>query len=187
MHVGSKAFEGSKVVDAKGEPLTVYHGSNAEYDTMDPSQGTGGASWFTTDLGSAQSFGDAKLHHLNISNPLVLDMENPAKMGDSTVSAISNWAKENADNDGDVKIGSNYYSVGDGVDKDRAAEIVSAFKSTGGYPADEFITSLIGKSGHDGAELHNYEGNGVVLRRARGAPNHAGVTGGGLQSSIPTS
>ena len=118
---GSKAFEGSKVVDAKGEPLTVYHGSNAEYDTMDPSQGTGGASWFTTDLGHAQSFGDVKPYHLNISNPLVLDMGNPSKMEASAVSAISKWAKENADNDGDIKIGSKYVSVGDDpVDKEKS-------------------------------------------------------------------
>ena len=44
----------------------------------------------------------------------------------------------------------------------KAAEIVSSFKNSGGYPLDEFITSVLGKSGHDGAELHNYEGNGVV-------------------------
>lgn len=70
-------FGGSKVVDAKGEPLVVYHGSRADIPEFDPSMAPetrAKAMFFSPDKDTASSFaiGDGG----NVA-PVYLSMKNP--------------------------------------------------------------------------------------------------------------
>jgi hypothetical protein len=62
-------FGDSKVVDADGEPLVVYHGTSAEFDAFTPpaffTDDRDGAQWYATDRG-----GDVREFYLAINNPL---------------------------------------------------------------------------------------------------------------------
>ncbi|NYT45145.1 hypothetical protein H0A64_09965 [Alcaligenaceae bacterium] len=62
-------FGDSKVVDADGKPLVVYHGTTADFTEFDPTGGNTPGSWFTTDASAAQSFGDPMAVYVTINNP----------------------------------------------------------------------------------------------------------------------
>ena len=78
-------FRDSKIVDAKGNPLVVYHGTNAEFDVFDFHAGIGApvpdSVYFTDSLDLAayvsnMSWGKPGIviaAYLRIENPLVLD------------------------------------------------------------------------------------------------------------------
>lgn len=65
-----KWFGDSKVVDAKGRPLVVYHGTDSQFDTFDRSKAGNGPSkfgfWFADDQGFTEMFG---------SNPMASYLE----------------------------------------------------------------------------------------------------------------
>lgn len=66
-----KFFEGSKVVDESGEPLVVYHGTDAKFDTYDESKLKRGAFHFATEQGTAMRYGsDVSGVYLAIRNPI---------------------------------------------------------------------------------------------------------------------
>lgn len=64
-------FGGSKVADAEGKPLVVYHGTTASFDAFN--DGTG---WFTVDPGEANFWGGMKSEGANVM-PAYLSIKNP--------------------------------------------------------------------------------------------------------------
>lgn len=69
-------FNGSKIVDEKGRPLVVYHGTNAKFDTFsidkigDYKSKVGGGFYFTNDIRNAKSYGNVMSTYLSIKSPL---------------------------------------------------------------------------------------------------------------------
>jgi hypothetical protein len=63
--------EVSKVVDADGNPLVVYHGTTKDFDAF--SSGTG---WFTTDPGEANFWGGVNADGANVM-PAYMALKNP--------------------------------------------------------------------------------------------------------------
>ena len=73
-------FKGSQVVDEAGEPLVVYHGTNADFDTFDAtnpmtkSEGVG--NYFSSNKDIAGTYGDnINASYLNMKKPLTVDYE----------------------------------------------------------------------------------------------------------------
>jgi hypothetical protein len=67
-------FKGSRVVDAKGRPLQVYHGSDATFHVFEEGHDNGWSVprqgfYFTDDLEMASEFGEAKGYYLALRNP----------------------------------------------------------------------------------------------------------------------
>ena len=74
-----KWFKGSQVVDKNGEPLVVYHGTNALFDTFsnDKINKTNGMEYgvgfyFTPDINYAKQFGNPKEFYINSKKPFQL-------------------------------------------------------------------------------------------------------------------
>lgn len=75
-------FGDSKVVDADGKPLVVYHGSrNIGFDVFDSSragESSGNAEFghfFTDSRNAASTYGDVREFFLRISNPMIVDFD----------------------------------------------------------------------------------------------------------------
>lgn len=67
-------FAGSKIVDADGKPLTLYHGTSASFNAFKVSPyGAIGAGVYTTpNAGEAQIYGDRLIDlHASLANPLI--------------------------------------------------------------------------------------------------------------------
>lgn len=87
-----KWFAGSKVVDKNGNPLVVYHGSNAEFDTFDiekigSNSGNFGhlgfGFYFSTDIREAEGYGNNIIKaYLKICNPFYGTDEQLEEMDD---------------------------------------------------------------------------------------------------------
>lgn len=75
-------FGGSKVVDADGKPLVVYHGTTADFSVFDTTKGKPGwaeGAWFSSENPSRYANGDgARVMpvYLSIKNPKVMDFAN---------------------------------------------------------------------------------------------------------------
>jgi hypothetical protein len=71
-----KWFGDSKVVDAEGRPLEVYHGTDEQFDTFRP-----GEIYFAEDPTTAEDFGDRLVRaYISIKNPLAYDYAAGAPM-----------------------------------------------------------------------------------------------------------
>jgi len=68
-----KWFGGSKVVDEKGSPLVLYHGTKAKFTAFDPLNGFTPGSWFTADKNAASVFGEPMSMYLSIKSPANLN------------------------------------------------------------------------------------------------------------------
>lgn len=71
-------FGDSKVVDADGRPLVVYHGTNAKFNVFKQgvAEGWGKGSYFTDNIEDAQDFGGRVMAvYLNIQNPYTGDID----------------------------------------------------------------------------------------------------------------
>lgn len=71
-------FEGSKVVDEKGNPLVVYHGTGGNFDKFKDS--IDGGSWFTSNPIVAEDFvfmGNSSIIpvYLSLKNPYIVDLK----------------------------------------------------------------------------------------------------------------
>lgn len=73
--VSSEAFKrwfgDSKVVDENGQPLVVYHGTNADFDIFSKEKikrGTG--FWFSSNKEMSKEYGDIKEFYLSVKNPI---------------------------------------------------------------------------------------------------------------------
>ena len=83
-------FGDSKVVDAQGRPLVVYHGTNKEITAFKPGRG-GGAIWFATDPklanlfvgGGRRSMGDGAKKGSAVY-PVHLSIQNPVNLGNTS-------------------------------------------------------------------------------------------------------
>jgi len=142
-------FEGSKVVDAEGKPMMVYHGTTGDYDNIDVSRFRGGSvagAYFTPDT---KSIFLTTMDINGIGNganirPTYVDIKNPASFADyqriekaqgkkSTPESIAAQMK---------KEGFNGY-----IDKEQYNEIV-AFDNSQIIPAfgDKSITGIIAQA-----------------------------------------
>jgi hypothetical protein len=65
-------FGDSEVVDAKGNPLVVYHGTNAQFDTFKPADKGmyGGGIYFTSNIDKAKTYGTPMPVYVSIQNPM---------------------------------------------------------------------------------------------------------------------
>lgn len=64
-------FGDSKVVDENGQPLVVYHGTNADFDIFSKEKikrGTG--FWFSSNKEMSKEYGDIKEFYLSVKNPI---------------------------------------------------------------------------------------------------------------------
>lgn len=77
-------FTGSKVVDAQGNPLRVYHGTQESFTRFDPEKRGSSSStlaakkafWFASNMEVAEYFskgGSVRAYHLALKNPLITD------------------------------------------------------------------------------------------------------------------
>lgn len=80
-------FKDSKAVDTNGEPITLYHGSDNEFDSFNTDTlGRGNDTWgngfyFTNQEGTAKGYAsdstspeaNVKEFHLNLTNPIMVD------------------------------------------------------------------------------------------------------------------
>jgi hypothetical protein len=83
-------FGGSKVVDADGRPLVVYHGTAGEFDAFDRNAPTSHISlpgfFFTPDVAIAEQFADGAAHRRKVAGdqprivPAYLSIKNPARL-----------------------------------------------------------------------------------------------------------
>ncbi len=72
-----KWFGDSKVVDDKGEPLVVYHGTAKNFSVFNPKKAIGGQFWFTTDKASIER-GEAGAQGKGVIVDAYLSIKNPA-------------------------------------------------------------------------------------------------------------
>lgn len=62
-------FRQSKVVDAKGDPLVVYHGTNTEIRAFDQKESRNGF-WFSDDISDASDYGNGTVEaYISLKNP----------------------------------------------------------------------------------------------------------------------
>lgn len=75
-------FDGSEVVDAKGDPLIVWHGSKHQFERFEKydqvNQGHGPIFFFTTDKKYASNYGNPRPYYLSAKN--IFDTKKPAHM-----------------------------------------------------------------------------------------------------------
>jgi hypothetical protein len=74
LYNAEELVKSSKVVDANGEPLVVYHGTDADIETFIPdnAQGWGTGVYFASNKQVTEEFGDKTLEaYLNIQNPYI--------------------------------------------------------------------------------------------------------------------
>jgi hypothetical protein len=151
-------FEGSKVVDENGQPLTYYHGTPNKFDTFDKDKIVrGNGFWFTDDMNYASSI------RANEGNPTVLETYLNAK----------NPIDVNKNREDFIKLSKEYFGnsrdfsdVGDNF-------IIGEAMSDKGFP--EFLQS----KGYDAIKM----GNGIEVFE----PNQIkSVNNSGAWSSSPS-
>lgn len=72
-------FGDSKVVDAEGKPLVVYHGTDTSISTFDESKSRNGF-WFSSDISDAGDYGDNTVEaYLSLKNPAYFERSNGDK------------------------------------------------------------------------------------------------------------
>ena len=69
-------FAGSKIVDAKGDPLVVYHGTSKKFRKFDTTRGRTEAAFFTDSKIAASGYGTPVEFYLRMVNPAIYDFRN---------------------------------------------------------------------------------------------------------------
>lgn len=89
-------FGDSKVVDAEGKPLVVYHGTGNDFDTFMPSDGGeyGAGVYLTPDAKGASSYARYRGRTAPNVMPVYVSIKNPA--GPAEASNIASWRGEEA-------------------------------------------------------------------------------------------
>ena len=90
------SFYHAKLVDENGNPLVVYHGTNAEFEAFIPSPNGvfGPGAYFTKYDGDAATYGNKVLPvYLSIQNPLNMSMGDFRRLRSEGVN-ISQWAED---------------------------------------------------------------------------------------------
>lgn len=153
-------FGDSKVVDAEGKPLVVYHGTNHEFSEFKP--GTAGASWFSTDESHASSFGATSPYHLSLRDPLMITLRTSERNDDARLpNAAREALRSIADGDGDVRVDDSWINANDATDEEVTAAFLSKLRQ-GGYESDELVVAAGRAVGADGISLRGMEGIGTV-------------------------
>lgn len=94
-------FAGSAVVDQKGEPLTVFHGSPSVFKDFDPLSTMDGGFYFTENRRLAESFskdedgelGSVMAVNLKIANPKFIDLKGEQQPQQNEMRALFDLAK----------------------------------------------------------------------------------------------
>ncbi len=76
-----KWFKNSKVVDAKGKPLVVYHGTGEDFHTFDRERSIGGQYWFTSNKKGIED-GEVGAQGKGVIMEVYLSLQNPAGWDD---------------------------------------------------------------------------------------------------------
>ena len=70
-----KWFGASKVVDAAGAPLVVYHGTPSKFTVFNMASSLDGAHFFVADKDHASSFGQPADYYVSITNPMEISQD----------------------------------------------------------------------------------------------------------------
>jgi len=70
-------FEGSKIVDEAGEPLTVFHGTASDFEAFDPERTLGGQVWFTDNKAAIEA-GEVGASGKGVIKEAFISLKNPA-------------------------------------------------------------------------------------------------------------
>lgn len=100
-----KWFEGSKIIDNKGNPLICYHGSNTEFDNFDNSKikigWLGKGFYFTNDKKVAKTFGNKIIVcYINLKNPYIAESNDP----NSLITELKNKYNLSSEQENDISI-----------------------------------------------------------------------------------
>jgi SPP1 gp7 family putative phage head morphogenesis protein len=171
-------FGDSKVVDEKGEPLVVYHGTTADFDIFDTQPNLGLGAHFGT---SEQAAFRAGMHEGTNIKPVHLMLMNPIEMKDHTwdrPDTLINWAKSaGLDSDGKLELAKEQYwnSLLSAEAKMRKLERegplneyrtakheVSETRKRGADKVGRIVRQRIEQAGFDGVKYQNeVEGKGI--------------------------
>ncbi|MFV0554437.1 MAG: hypothetical protein ACK5LR_07005, partial [Mangrovibacterium sp.] len=75
---GKYLLESSKVVDKNGEPMVVYHGTNADFNVFDSDKTMDSVFWFSSDKGKIER-GESGSASSGKIKPLFINLRNPAE------------------------------------------------------------------------------------------------------------
>lgn len=166
-----KWFGDSKVVDADGKPLIVYHGTTENFSAFDPDRTIEGGFFFSTDQSEASRFGDVMPVYLSLSNPLEVDGKTiPVEHELEDIEAIIRNAKK-GDHDG-VLIRGFRDMKDDPTDTYiafRPEQIKSATGNNGNFDQNE--PSILGNINRDTAQAIS---NGIKSVSMTDLPHKAG-------------
>lgn len=177
-------FGDSKVVDANGEPLLVYHGTSAIFDVFDigrlSSRNEGPGFYFTTSEDVARGYvnrtsGDGRLikAYLSIKNPMAYDAApfSPRTLRDlvKRIAEIENDAEGGDIRDGFLaNFGDTYTNGIDGAAReaanliaqdDSAVDQISGIVGSG-VSAEHVLRAVIEVTGHDGIVSRGFSNEG---------------------------
>jgi hypothetical protein len=172
-------FEGSKVVDENGQPLKLYHGTDANFDVFSSEKlgkntGVGTAFNFTDSPETARTYGNKVLEtYLNMQNPITVDfgdrsatyflgkLRNPQEITDEVKNIIS-----------DMK---NHYNIDE--------NIIEELKNLGYREYSDNLDGIIFKNVSDNYGLGGNSANNYVVFE----PNQIkSVNNSGAWSSSPS-
>lgn len=148
-----KWFEGSKVVDESGEPLVVYHGTNADFDYFDASKiKRGKGFWFAKNKNDASEYGknlkefylNAKTIDVNKDRDSFIDLYKKyrpdlAEEGFSDRFLISEALGDNGFKNVLQEKGFNGIALGDGIEVFNPNQIKSV-KNSGAWSSSPSLT-----------------------------------------------
>ncbi len=134
-------FGDSKVVDEKGEPLVVYHGTSADFDSFEDTEGRSGF-YFTSDKKFANSFAEGE--GANVV-PVYLSIKKPADLRRGVPKSVYNDLKNK-----------NYSRIIELTESD-PKEIWNFFDG------DNELADALKSAGYDGARLSEPAGRQEVF------------------------
>ncbi len=157
-------FEGSKVVDAFGNPLVVHHGTRVDFDAFDlEMQGRNGSAmgpgfYFTDSEGVAASYGDKLLAvYLKAENP-TLSLSEKTITKKQVRAIIDDMERQEPyflSNYGDVQKMGRRAVLNAALDdihttSENDAEVIGALIRIGGVARDSIMQSIIERTQKDG-------------------------------------
>jgi hypothetical protein len=156
-------FGDSKVVDEKGEPLVVYHGTHeAGIDSFVPNEL--GAIFLSTSKPTARSYGKEVMPlHVSMKNPLTVDAK-----GESFKEVIPSAYIEEAKRGGydgviveNIRDDASYHHLGDTIIAFEPTQIKSVFNQGTFDPNDPRITAAVGSVGKRNVEAEAFSEDAI--------------------------
>jgi len=156
-------FGDSKVVDAEGKPLVVYHGTRSAFDAFDLNksgengQALGKGFYFTNSKGLAEGYGEVGEFYLSAQNPTFSPTKKTITLGQvkKILSELEKHDEYLLSNYGDIESDGRPAVLGRALEdiyeasKDDA-DVIAAFINLGGVDRDIVMRSVIDITGKDG-------------------------------------